>query len=168
MREGYLICSRRVGNVACRISQYFLLFCFAFFQGLIAALMIHKPDDHIGFIQTCLAKAQKNPELRWDSFINDPELTASVKRKASSRSLFTENKPLPPIQDDEADGSAGPVGPSSHSKTHVSPKPLPPIGSSTSRVGSDRQLATKLKDTPVIFVLGKEGGASAEKRQWCM
>lgn len=119
--------------------------------------MVHKPEDHIAFIQACLAKAQMNSELRWDSFINDPELAASVKKRASSKAFFTENKPLPPIQDDEPAVGADLARPASQSSTQVSPKRLPPIGSSTSRVGSDTQLAAKLKDIPVIFVLGKEG-----------
>ena len=130
--------------------------------------MIHKPDDHIGFIQTCLAKAQKNSELRWDSFINDPELAASVKRKASSRALLLESKPLPPIQDEELAGGAEVAGPSSQSKMQVSPKPLPPIGSNLNKVGSDRQLATKLKDTPVIFVLGKGRRRRTKEFYVCM
>ncbi|KAL5483844.1 hypothetical protein EMCRGX_G020260 [Ephydatia muelleri] len=127
------------------------------FEGLIAALMVHKPEDHIAFIQACLVKAQMNSELRWDSFINDPELAASVKKRASSRSLFTENKPLPPIQDEEPAGGAELARPASQSNTQVSPKRLPPIGSNTNRVGSDTQLAAKLKDTPLIFVLGGPG-----------
>ena len=119
--------------------------------------MVHKPEDHIAFIQACLVKAQMNSELRWDSFINDPELAASVKKRASSRSLFTENKPLPPIQDEEPAGGAELARPASQSNTQVSPKRLPPIGSNTNRVGSDTQLAAKLKDIPLIFVLGKKG-----------
>ena len=60
-----------------------------------AALMYHKPDDHIAFLQQCLAKATTTSgELTWDTFV--VQSNSSTK----SRNEFSSSKPLPPIPGD--------------------------------------------------------------------
>ena len=53
-------------------------------------LMYHKPEDPIAFLQSCLEEAKKKGgQYAWDSFVTPA--------KTRSRTVFTQNKPLPPI-----------------------------------------------------------------------
>ena len=98
-------------------------------QSLLVGLGIHRPDDHIAFLQQCLREVKETGgPLEWD--IATSRTMASAGRN-SSKSLrenaFSSSEPLPPIQ------------PSASSQMDAS------IASSQPQVAK-----------PIVFVLGKQ------------
>ena len=72
-------------------------------QSLIAGLACHRPDDPISFLQRCLEEAKTREGIySWNLFI-------SAARGPATRSVFSRNKPLPPISDAQRSDAAPPT-----------------------------------------------------------
>ena len=102
-------------------------------QSLMAALMYHKPDDHITFLQQCLVQANiTDGQLTWDSFVTHSNGTAR------SRHEFSSSNPLPPIAEPGNSARSAhaeeatykmPVAPAPRPTLLDNNAPLPPIAS---------------------------------------
>lgn len=79
------------------------------FESLMAGLMYHRPENHIGYLQSCLEEVKSNSDtkVQWSTFVNAKKrksreiLPPLTPKKESHSSSFSDNSrqstPLPPI-----------------------------------------------------------------------
>lgn len=99
------------------------------FESLMAGLMYHRPENHIGYLQTCLDEVKTNSDAKvhWSTFVN---------RKRKSKEI------LPPLTPPKKQDSFS----SSWSDNSRQSTPLPPISAKTRRVKS-----RDLKNTYILY-----------------
>lgn len=99
------------------------------FESLMAGLMYHRPENHIGYLQTCLDEVKTNSDTKvhWSTFVN---------KKRKSKEI------LPPLTPPKKQDSFS----SSWSDNSRQSTPLPPISAKTRRVKS-----RDLKNTYILY-----------------
>ncbi|KFM71148.1 Adenylate kinase isoenzyme 5, partial [Stegodyphus mimosarum] len=123
------------------------------FESLMAGLMYHRPENHIGYLQSCLDEVRSGSETRvqWSTFVNAKKrkskeiLPPLTPKKQDSFSSWSDNSrqstPLPPI-------SAKARTPPESKNTYILYHNPPPV------------LAKP--QVPVLFVLGGPGAKTDE------
>lgn len=114
------------------------------------ALIFHKPDEPIDFLQSCLEEARKKKgHYTWNCFV---ESTTS-----SSRAVFSKSKPLPPIKESEG-------GANKNRKKHGEESSTAKLQENTHSANKSDSVQTapeiqpqakSLENKPLIFVLGR-------------
>ena len=78
--------------------------CFA--QSLLTGLLFHQPDNHISYLEECLASYKQSSEsLQWNTFMAMPTAQNS-KVFGLDNKLPSNNTPLPPIGDSQVSMNA--------------------------------------------------------------
>ncbi|GFY75679.1 uncharacterized protein TNIN_53531 [Trichonephila inaurata madagascariensis] len=101
------------------------------FESLMAGLMYHRPENHIGYLQTCLDEVKSNSETKvhWSTFVN---------KKRKSKEI------LPPLTPKKQDSFSSSWSDNSRQST-----PLPPISARTrTRTSPDQQ---DLRNTYILY-----------------
>ena len=103
--------------------------CFA--QSLLTGLLFHQPDNHISYIEECLASYKQSSEsLQWNTFVAMPSAQNSKVFGVDNaeNKLPSNTAPLPPITDSQVsvDAEKSPVSAKLDNKSV-----LPPISSDT-------------------------------------
>ncbi|XP_055943175.1 uncharacterized protein DDB_G0290685-like [Argiope bruennichi] len=102
------------------------------FESLMAGLMYHRPENHIGYLQSCLDEVKSNSETKvhWSTFVN---------KKRKSKEI------LPPLPTPKKQDSFS----SSWSDNSRQSTPLPPISAKTrTRTSPDQQ---DLRNTYILY-----------------
>lgn len=103
-------------------------------QSLMTAVVYHKPEDPIAFLQNCLKEAKRREgQYTWNCFITT----------TNSRSVFSRTKPLPPIQMAAASNTTKENEKSQETATEEHTVPT---------TGEDRSAA--VQDKPLVFIIG--------------
>ncbi|XP_048587761.1 adenylate kinase isoenzyme 5 isoform X3 [Nematostella vectensis] len=103
------------------------------FEGMLTGLLYNKPEDHLAFLENCIALAKQNKDIQWNSFLD------------------LSKKPLPPIPKTD-----GPIKSEADSELRTFPtepemktrEPLPPIGARHSIDDDDKELEERDIVTP--------------------
>ncbi|XP_015920157.1 dentin sialophosphoprotein [Parasteatoda tepidariorum] len=104
------------------------------FESLMAGLMYHRPENHIGYLQSCLDEVKTNSEtkIHWSTFVN---------KKRKSKEI------LPPLTPKKQDSFNSSWSDNSRQST-----PLPPISAKTVRTrGSPDQQQQDLRNTYILY-----------------
>ncbi|GIY47185.1 uncharacterized protein CEXT_416801 [Caerostris extrusa] len=102
------------------------------FESLMAGLMYHRPENHIGYLQTCLDEVKSNSEAKvhWNTFVN---------RKRKSKEI------LPPLTPKKQDSFSSSWSDNSRQST-----PCPPISART-RTRTSPEQQQDLRNTYILY-----------------